>query len=442
MFRKTLVFLFMIVSSFSSFAQDKVSLENQRNQIKEEIKRTQDLLNETSKTEKVSVRQLALINRKVKLQEGVVSNIRKEIRELSDNIYLSQLEINRMNRVLDTLKDEYATSMVYAYKNRGNYSFLSFVFASESFNDAIKRIAYLKSYRDYRKVQAENIIKTQTLMEAKVNQLEDSKKRKSSVLNEQGDERNKLEKQRIEQATVVSQLRGKKKELSALIAARKKEDAKLKNAISAMVKREIARAKAEAERKEKERLAALKKEKEKSSAGASGRGSVAEASSAAVANVGRTSSKSFSVPDNSVLVNTVAEADLNAGFESNRGKLPWPVNGFILYQFGNNSLPGGVSYYNYGVTLGCRLGENVKAVFEGEVTLVSYIEDNQAVYIKHGQYFTVYSNLTNVSVKKGSHVQTGQIIGHAGENDEGEGGRVEFLLLKESDYQNPQTWLK
>lgn len=429
-------FLLLFFSASTLFAQDKTDLQKQRERIKNEIEQTQKILNETKKTATVSIGQLSLINKKVNLQENVMDNIHKEINNLNDNIYLTQLEINRMKRVLDTLKQEYAKSMVYAYKNRGNYSFLNFVFASESFNDAIKRITYLKSYRNYREMQADNILKTQALLEDKVEALSHNKNRKGVVLQEQGKEMGKLEKQKEEKADIVNKLKGRQKELTAVIRAKQKEDGKLKNAISAMIKREIELAKKEAARKENERLAALKKQQE------SAEKNVTAKTDTKKETTPEPSPKKYSLPSNSVLVTTDAEVALNASFENNKGRLPWPVNGYVLYHFGNNQFPGGIDYYNSGVTLGAKIGEAVKAVFEGEVTLVSYIEDNQAVYIKHGKYFTVYSNLTGVTVKKGDHVQTGQTIGKAGVNEEGEGGRVEFLLLKESDYQNPQSWLK
>ena len=428
----SLVFAFCFVFSLVN-GQSRSALESQRNQLRKEIEQTQQLLNETKKTAKVSLGQLALISRKVNLQEGVVDNIHKEIRNLSDNIYLSQLEINRMNRVLDTLKLEYAKSMVYAYKSRGNYSFLNFIFASQNFNDAIKRIAYLKSYRNYRENQAKNILMTQALLKTKVAELEDSKKRKGVVLNEESQEMGNLVKQRSEKAQIVNGLKGRQRELNAIIKEKRSRDAKLKNAIAAMVRREIEMARAEAARKERARLEAMKKENSKPETAASNSRSAPASSS---------SEKRSSVPANSVLVTTEADATLNANFKKNKGRLPWPANGYLLYHFGNNELPGGVVYNNAGVSIGTKLGEPVKAVFEGEVTLVSYVEDNQAVFVKHGRYFTVYGNLTNVTVKRGDQVQIGQVIGRAGENDEGEGGRVEFLLLRENDYLNPQAWLK
>lgn len=431
------VLLFFSTALAMSQSDNKSALQKQRESLKSEIAETQKLLSQTQKTAKVNIGQLALINKKVNLQENIMSSIHNEIRKLSDNIYLSQLEINRVKRVLDTLKQEYAVSMVYAYKNSSNYTFLNFIFSSESFNDAIKRIAYLKSYRNYREQQAENILKTQAVLEQKVQELTLAKERKKDVLGEQSVEMNKLENQKSEQANIVRKLKGKQKELSAQIKAKKKQDGKLRNAISAMIKREIALAKAEKERKEKARLAALKKEEEerkKLEATAGGGNSNSGTS--------EEESKSFSPPSNSVLVTSEAEAKLNESFEANKGKLPWPVNGYIVYHFGTNKLPGDIEFINYGASIGTKVGEDVRAVFEGEVTLVSYIEDKQAVYIRHGQYFTIYSNLSSVSVSKGTKVRTGQIIGRAGESEEGEMGQVEFILMKETDYVDPEIWLK
>lgn len=138
MARKILFLSVIFLFSFSLFAQDKNTMQQQRDKIRQDIEETQKMLNEIQKTAKVNTGQLALINRKVNLQERVVDNIHKEIRNLTDEIYLSQLEINRMNRVLDTLKEEYSKSMVYAYKSRGNYSFLNFIFLPKDLTMPLK----------------------------------------------------------------------------------------------------------------------------------------------------------------------------------------------------------------------------------------------------------------------------------------------------------------
>jgi septal ring factor EnvC (AmiA/AmiB activator) len=424
------LFLLFSLSAFSQKPVDKDVLEQQREQLKQDIAKTERELIQTQKTTKVNVGQLSLINKKLDLQGDVVDNINGEIRNLSDNIYLSQLEINKIGRILDTLRVEYAKSMVYAYKNSNNYDFLNFIFSANSFNDAIKRIAYLKSYRTYREMQSENIIKTETILEDKIMKLSDSKKTKAEVLKEKDKELTKLQKQQEEKANIVSQLKGRQKELLAQVKEKRKQDAKIKNAITAMIRREMEIARAEAAKKEKERLAELKKNKPASA-------TAKENDAAAKSN----KPESSSVKPGSVLVSSEADKELNASFEKNKGALPWPVDGYVIYKFGTNQLPGGIDYYEQGVNIGTKIGESVKAVFEGEVTLVSYIGDQQAVFIKHGKYFTVYSNLASANVKRGDKVSTGQVIGKAGVNDEGQGA-VEFILMKESDFINPQAWLR
>ena len=423
------IFFLFALSASAQQSLSKDALQKQREQLKKEIAATEKALIETQKTTKVNVGQLSLINKKLDLQGNIISNISGEIQKLNDNIYLSQLEINKIKRILDTLKVEYAKSMVYAYKNRSNYDFLNFIFSANNFNDAIKRIAYLKSYRTYREMQSENILKTQAMLEDKIVKLSGAKQEKAIVLNEKDKELDKLEKQKAEKANIVNQLKGKQKELSAQVKAKRKQDAKIKNAITAMIRREIALAKAEAARKEKARLEALKK-------------SNAENPKKAEENTtAKTTKPTASVPVGSVLVSSEADKALNASFEKNKGSLPWPVDGFVIYHYGTNQLPGGIDYYEQGVNIGTKVGQPVKAVFEGEVTLVSYIGDQQTVFIKHGKYFTVYSNLSSANVQHGDQVKTGQVIGNAGVNDEGQGA-VEFILMKESDFVNPQTWLR
>ena len=463
---------FFLISAVSCFAQqaDKDALQKEREKLKQDIATTEKMLNETKKTASVNIGQLGLINKKLDLQGSVMNNINGEIKSLSDEIYLSQLEINKMVRVLDTLKQEYSKSMVYAYKNRSNYDFLNFIFSADNFNDAIKRITYLKSYRNYREMQADNILKTQSILENKIALLSNNKHRKSNVLDEKSKELSILEKQKDEKASIVNELKGKQKELTAQINAKRKQDNQLKNTIAVMIKREIEKAKAEAARIEKERLAEkarlaeIKRKKDLADAAAAAAAKASakpdEKKVLAKAETPATPPPAAKSPapapepiatfspekksTGSVLVSSDADIALNASFEKNKGSLPWPVNGYVIYGYGNNQLPGGkLVYHNSGVTIGSQVGATVKAVFDGEVTLVSYIEDKQAVYIKHGKYFTVYSNLGSVSVQKGSKVTTGQAIGKAGVDEEGDGGgRVDFILMQESDFVNPQVWLR
>ncbi|MDE3212771.1 MAG: peptidoglycan DD-metalloendopeptidase family protein, partial [Bacteroidota bacterium] len=285
------------------------------------------------------------------------------------------------------------------------------------------------SYRNYREMQADNILRTQAMLQDRIKVLSGTKRRKNVVLKEHDREMNTLEKQQVEKKQIVNKLKGQQKQLAAEVRAKRKQDARLKSMISAMIRREIEMAKIEAAKKEKARLAALKKNPAPSG---SNNGSTAAAPRNA---------PEKPRPPGSVLVSTEAERELDANFEKNKGSLPWPVNGYVTAHYGPNKLPGNIIYDNPGVTIAARIGDPVKAVFEGEVTLVSYIEDKQAVFIRHGKYFTVYSNLSSSTVQRGDHVSTGQVIGKVGANDEGD-GEVNFILMKESTNVDPESWLR
>ena len=427
----TVAFLLFIFKATAQQPEDKDALQQQREQLKKEIIETEKALNETRKTAKVNMGQLSLINKKMDLQGNVIDNINSEIKNLNNNIFLAQKEVNKMSRILDTLKQEYSNSMVYAYKSRSNYDFLNFIFSASSFNDAIKRVAYLKSYRSYREMQAENILRTQDMLSDRIKVLSGTKIKKGIVLQEQDKELTQLEKQQEEKKVIVDKLKSQQKELQAQVNAKRKQDAKLKGMITAMIRREVENARKEAAKKEKARLAELKKNN-------------ADTKNATADNNTNTKTVKPSVSaksTGSVLVSSEADKALDANFERNRGSLPWPVSGFIIAHFGRIILPGNIEYDNPGVTIGAKIGESVKAVFEGEVTLVSYIEDKQAVFIKHGKYFTVYSNLASANVQRGDNVKTGQVIGKAAANDEGQ-GEVDFILMKESNNVNPEQWLR
>jgi peptidoglycan hydrolase CwlO-like protein len=148
--------------------QTREELEKQRAQLKKEIEQTEKLLSSNKMQTKENLLQYKLITNKVNLQDRVIDNINRDLHLLENNMYSIAKDVKRYDRLLDTLKQEYAKSMVYAYKNRSSYDFLNFIFSAENFNDAIKRISYLKSYRSYREMQGENILRTQELRKKRI----------------------------------------------------------------------------------------------------------------------------------------------------------------------------------------------------------------------------------------------------------------------------------
>lgn len=411
-------------------------LEKQRQQLKREIEQTQQLLDNNKKTTKESLGQLALLNRKLNLQGNVIENISKDINLLNNTIYKSQKDINKLQLLIDTLKQEYSKSMVYAYKNRSNSDFLNFIFSSSSFNDAIKRITYLKSYRNYREMQGENILRTQDLLKQRIGELSGNKKKKSLVLQTQSKELSVLETQQQEKNQLVSKLKAQGKELNNQIAAKKKQMKKVSNAIAAAIKRAQDEARKEAIAKAKLAKARLDAEAKANAAENKSTATTTAPAKAAPA-------KPKAAAPVSVLLASDADVKLNANFEINRGSLPWPVDkGYTIMRFGTQRMEDvGIIIDNPGITIGSDVGNTVKSLFDGEVSSVTNIDNMQVVIIKHGRYFSTYSNLTNVGVARGQSIRTGQSLGRVAANDEGVGS-IDLIISNEKGNLNPEGWLR
>ena len=437
-------FLSILVFSIALVAQqpalkEQQDLERQRQQLKREIEETQEILNKNKKTTKENISSLALINKKLSLQENVLENINRDINLLDNTIFKSQRDINKMQLLLDTLKQDYAKSMIYSYKNRSNSDFLNFIFSASSFNDAIKRITYLKSYRNYREMQGENILRTQEILKNRINELSTNKKKKNAVLQIQGKEVDILETQKEEKNQVVKQLKAQGKELNSQVAARKKQMLKVSNAITAAIRRAVEEAKRETATKvnteRKIRDAEAKAAKTNNINNNSD-----NASTKAKEKAPRKVTPASATPGE-VFLNTNAEIALNNNFIKNKGLLPWPVDkGYTLLHYGPNKV-GGLEIISQGISIGCVIGSPVKVIFGGEVRVVNNYDDLQMVVIKHGSYFTAYSNLSGVNLTKGQMVQTGQIIGKVAANLDGIGA-IDLMIQNEKSEVNPEVWLR
>jgi septal ring factor EnvC (AmiA/AmiB activator) len=367
------------------------------------------------------------------LQDKYIGNINKEIKLINNDIYTSAVAMNNLKRQLDTLKEQYARSVVYAYKNRSTYDYLNFIFSANSFNDALKRIAYLKSYRSYREQQVASIRETQELIEERRQQLMGKQTQKKSALQNQTKQLDELENQKKEKDAVVAKLKSQESELSQQIAAKRKRDKQLKSAIAAVIRREI-------EARQREEAAAAERARKE-------REALAKANNTEATEAKVTTKKTTAKKEASAIPLNAKEVALSNNFASNRGKLPWPVdNGYVSIQYGTYEIPGTkIKGDNPGITINTPSpGTAVKAVFDGEVIGVFNLGDGMAVTISHGKYFTTYSNLSGVSVSKGTQVHTGQAIGRAGVDDEGgtAAGSILFMLQVGMNGTNPRPWLR
>jgi len=440
-----LTFLSVFILGTASVAQSIVDkqqeLEQERQQLKDELDEKQNLLKQNKQNTRQNLSDLARINNRLEIEAKLINNISHQIDFYDDSIMKSQQDVRQNEGLLATLKQQYAKSMVYSYKNSSNSDFLNFLFSAYNFNDAIKRITYLRSYRSYQEMQGENISKTERLLRQGIAQLSRNKDKKNNALMTQSKEKDVLADQQKEKAQIVNQLKAQGKELSDEIAAKKKQMLKVRTELATAIRKArteaIAKAKADAEKARKEKLAQDKLDK------LNANNNNATAKVTPVTKPVVTTPVAAAVPQHQLdLLPTTADVTLNTNFINNKGSLPWPIDkGYIIMHYGLNDLPDGLQIDNAGLTIGGDIGAPVKAIFDGQVTAVSSIDDMQMIVLKHGAYFSAYSNLTNVTVSKGQMVHTGDIIGRMATSDEGNGS-IDLMISDDKNNVNPEVWLR
>src|SRR5579872_6023179 len=222
--------------------QTKGELEKERAAIQKEIEDVKRSLDETHKNKRETLGQLALLRRRLQLRESAVRNINEQINVIQGDMNESWREILKLRAELDTLRIQYAQSIVFAYKNRSSYDFLNFLFSATSFNDALHRIQYLKSYRAYREERAQNILRTQQLLQSKIDGLKVTRAEKDEALKKHHKELEMLESEKKEKDIAVYKLQSQEKELKKEMVAKQRQDAKLEAAITAAIRRATAAA--------------------------------------------------------------------------------------------------------------------------------------------------------------------------------------------------------
>ncbi|WP_407743924.1 murein hydrolase activator EnvC family protein [Niastella sp.] len=396
-------------------------LKHQQIEIQREIDELKSSLTDSKKRTRASIRQLEMVQEKLRLREKAISNINQQIDRLEGNIDRSKMEIDSLDTRLDTMKAQYARNMVAAYKLRTNYGFLNFMLSARSFNEAFKRIQYFRAYHDYCQEQEVTIKQTQKLLAGKINGLESTRREKDEVIKKQVVQKKELEEEKKEKNEVVRSLKTREQEISKELTAKKKADRQLgfaiQNAISADFYTGTGGRRKSTTKKAKTTTKKVTKKKVKG--------------------------KNNDDDDDNDLALTPEAKLLSGNFKNNKGKLPWPVEkALIKIHFGPYKIPGmEVIGNNPGITLATEPNAEVRAVFDGEVLSVFNVEGNRSVMVRHGNYFTVYANLASVSVTKNQKITGGQVIGIADNASDGN-GEIEFILMKERTNIDPAQWIK
>ncbi|MBK0382710.1 peptidoglycan DD-metalloendopeptidase family protein [Pedobacter sp. SD-b] len=409
---KSILILLLVFLGAQTFAQSRSELEKRKAQLNKDIEMTNNILNKTSKDKKVTLKQLNLLRAQIRLKEEKINTINSEIRLLDGQINDNVNQVRSLQAQLTQLKKDYAAMIRFAQKNQGSYSKLMYIFAAKDFNQAYKRMKYLQQFGEYRQKQAKYIEDTQNAIKNKLAQLNRNKLDKDHLLNDQEKEKNTLGTAQQKQAKAVSSLTSQEKKLKQDLAKKQRDAQKLDRAIKQAIAREIEIARKKAE--EEARIAAAKAKAEGKEAPAAKTGSYLNA--------------------------TPEAAKLSADFVNNRGRLPWPVASGVVTQYAGREKYGvNVVVENTGWKLRTNAGGNIRAVFEGTVTLITDVAGSTTVLVRHGQYFTAYVNLATVSVSKNQKISTKQVIGTAGSD-----GDFEFHLYKSDNSlveQDPKYWL-
>lgn len=421
----------------------KSQLQERKTQLQDEIEFVNKILVETRKSEQNSMGALQALVQKIRMRQELIRTIDREIRIINSEISMLQSEVDSMEKTTAMLKQEYAEMIRQSYKQTNNRSELLFVLSSSDFDQAVKRITYLKQLAEHRERQVAEIKARQEALEAKIEELEKRKQEQESLKTNKVGERKNLENEKQEQQVVVNTLKQKESDLIKQIRAKQNEADKLESEIQRLIADEL--------RKAREKAAREALEKEAKEVGlVPGKDFTARTESKRLQQMIAEKRKALNLAEKPAApaaptYNLTPEArQLAANFAANRGTLPWPVaRGVIVAKFGKQPHPvaKGILVNNPHIEIATEKGAKARATFDGEVTNVFRIPGaNKTVIIRHGNYFTVYSNLIEVTVEKGDKVHIKQEIGTIYTDKENQ-TVLQFGLWLDDKIQNPEPWL-
>jgi len=404
---------FLLLSVFLLFtllanSQSLNELRKKKQKTNEQIKYTTRLLEEAKKNEKQTLTKYKILNSQIELRTNLISNINSEVEVLGGFIDQNAWLVSSLNSDLESLKKEYANMILFAQKNQTSYSKLLFVLSSNSFNQAYKRLMYLRQYTEYRKKQAELIEWIRDLIQVKVKVLQNQRTEKETLMQAKKREADQLAHEKKQQGQALTSIQQKQKEFERKLREQQQIEAQLSNQIQRIIEEEVRKARLRAE---------------------------AKAKKAGKPTTGKTISYEM----------TPEEKLASSNFEQNKRRLPWPVErGVITDHFGvhEHAALKNIQVRNNGIDISTVQGSKARAVFAGEVSKVFVVSGgNYAVIIRHGKYLTVYSNLVNVQVNQGAKVSIKQVIGTIGYDSDDNKTVLKFQIWKENAKQDPEDWI-
>ena len=434
-FRQCIILFTMMIVCFSLPAQSVKQLENQRKRTLQNLESTNKMLKETKKSQRSSLNKLTIISKNIKERKVLITTINTEIGQL--DVEMEQLDQQRrlLGNRLQHLKSDYAKLVQEEHINQGMYSKIMFVLSAKTFDQSYRRLRYLDEYAEYRKQQVVQIQEVTTEIVHKNDSISVHKSTKVEVVKQKETEADKLTKDVQKEKGLLTDLQKKEKKLRKQLRIQQKKASDINRKIERIIADEIRKAEARQAAEEKRRLAEENKNRDSSTASTKVRTKTTAPTRAARS----TSSRSTSTL-------TRAESLISGSFERNIGRMPWPAaNGFISGHYGvqPHAVLKHVTTNNKGIYIQTTSQSTARAVFEGIVTQCFSIPgSNNAVIIKHGNFRTVYANLTQIYVHEGDKVSAKQSIGKIYTDDDNDNKtELYFQVWKGKVLQNPERWI-
>lgn len=380
-----------------NLAAQNQSLDALRDEIRraeEEIRATNELLAKTKKDKQITQNQLKLIQNRIRNRKQIIANLEKQTQVINGDIGTKNDTVHAMQNELTQLRKEYVDMVYAAYKNYKLNNFLVFLFASKDFNDATRRISYMRRYNRMRQQKAEQIKSVADSLHVQIGELENRKAELTKVRDTRTQEVSSLGKDEKQYQSSLSEINTKSGKLSSEIRKKQSQINKLQQRIQAIIAEEAR--------------------------------------------------KNRATPKSAAQEEYIA--NLSGRFDQNKGLLPYPVRGGVIvdrYGVHPHATQKGLMVNNKGVNIASGSGAEVRAVFEGDITQIVFVQGlNNTVIIRHGNYLTTYSNLASVNVKTGDKVTLNQVIGRLSNSDDSDDCVLHFEIWKETENLNPEQWLR
>ena len=411
MMRSSKIFIVIIIVPIFCFSQNKDQLKKQKKAIENEISYTTSLLEKTKENKQASLQYISYLNKKISSQERLIqisnielSLIKKQINKLENQILFTEQQIDKKGKEILALKNEYGKMLYSLQKNKNDRNSLMFIMSSETFNQAYKRVLYLREYSRMRKAQTLQIIKSQDSLSASSERL---------ILQKQ-----LISEKKTESIDLIS---NKRNNLNKILESKQEKDSKV----------------AKLQKSEEIFLRKIKDQQKQARL-------IEEKIKRIIEEEIRLAREKLKTVNNSISLTPEAQL-LSDQFSANKGNMPWPLEqGLIVSYFGKQKhhVFGNVETFNNGINIATNENAIIRSVFNGKVSRIFFIKgEGKAVLINHGEYFTVYSGLKTVSVKLGDEVLTKEQIGTVLTDNSEKKTELHFEIWQGYDKLNPSLWL-